>query len=128
MREFTNIVFLKKEDGVMTELDYIVVIEVTDTGVGINEAATRGDNADADYSISKDNRVVFPSNKRILSFDFTLLPDKVSEGGESFRVTVEPAEGQVPFERADNIQLHQSTYIIIMDNVRKSEAVSLSMV
>ena len=122
-------VFLLKENDVMSEQTFLIVIEVSELTPpnqnNINQA-TRG----ADFT-SADSLVVqfLPRDQRI-HFQFNLLPDNFPEKTESFRATSAPEDSGlidgITFDAPSflpPVTLCDRTFIIIEDNDRKFQVV-----
>ena len=118
-------VFLLKENDVVSEQTFLIVIEVSEATPpsqnNINRA-TRG----ADFT-SADSLIVqfLPRDQRV-NFQFDLLPDDFPERTESFLVVSAPEDtgqhGGMAFDAPSYLSpvtLSDRTYVIIEDNDRK---------
>ena len=118
-------VFLFKENDVMSEQTFSIVIEVSEATPpnqnNINRATRNADFTSSDISVVQ----FVPGNQRI-NFQFNLLPDNFPEGTESFLATSAPEDrgefGGVIFDAPSflpPVTLSDRTFIIIEDNDRK---------
>ena len=114
--------FLIKENDVVSEQTFLIVIEVSEaTPPNQNDInrATRG----ADFTSALAPVVQFSSLIQRINFDFTLLPDDFPEGTESFLATSAPVDssevGGVTFDAPSflpPVTLSDRTYILIEDD------------
>ncbi len=103
-------VTLIKEDNVETEQILSLALTYTDGTAVIGE----------DYSLGTPGNTIIrniPPNIQSISIAFTILPDDISEGTESFTIS---SSGNQGFPSSETpIQTFASTTILIMDNDRK---------
>ena len=113
-------VFLLKENDVMSEQTFLIVIEVSEATPpnqnNINRA-TRG----ADFTSGFDGVVQFLPRDQRINFRFNLLPDNFLEGTESFLATSDPEHsgliGGITFDAPSflpPVTLSDRTFIIIV--------------
>ena len=115
-------VFLLKENDVISEQTFLIVIEVSETTPPNQNNINRATNG-VDFT-SADSLVVqfMPRDQRI-NFQFNLLPDDFLEGTESFLAASAPEDsgqiGGVTFNAPSYlppVTLSDRTFILIEDN------------
>ena len=115
-------VFLLKENDVVSEQTFLIVIEVSERTPpnqnNINQATRGADFTSADFLVVQ----FLPRDQRI-NFKFNLLPDDFAEGTESFLATSAPedsgAVNGVTFSAPSflpPVTLSDRTFIIIEDD------------
>ena len=122
-------VFLLKENDVMSEQTFSIVIEVSEATPpnqkNIHQATRSEDFTSFYYGV-----VLFCPGDQRINFQFTLLPDNFPEGTESFRVNSAPEDIVMDYTGMiydapsflPPVTLLDGTYIIIEDNDRKFPA------
>ena len=123
-------VFLRKQNGRITEQSYVVIVGINEATPNANiRAATLSTAvADNDYVVSQpgENTIVleFGPNDQVLDFPFVLFPDDIAEGTEAFQASSQPSENPLhpsftaPSADGDDV-LFPSTFIVIADDDRK---------
>ena len=111
----TGFVYLKRENGQLTEQTYEVAITISTTMPPGQQPASIPD----DFSIGGNQtttNLTFLPNITLLDFQFTLFPDDIFEGTEVLQVKSEPS--QVPGSEAFTSPntLFPSTLIVIEDD------------
>ena len=120
-------IYLVKEDNVVSEQTFLVVITTTDTvpsGSGFNQAQI---NVDYALGVVGTSRVLqFPAISQRILFSFTLFNDTLLEGTEAFLVSSAADDStEVDGTRFDVPGFNQptsvfpQTYVIIEDHNRK---------
>ncbi len=105
----TNVT-LVKEDNIESEQILSIAFTFTDVTAVIG----------VDYSLGIPGKTIvrnIPPILQSISIAFTILPDEISEGTESFTISSSGNRGFPSFETP--IQTFASTTILIMDNDRK---------
>ena len=109
-------VFLLKENDVMSEQTFLIVIQVSEATPpnqnNINRATRGADFTSADVLVVQ----LLPRDQRI-NFQFNLLPDNFPEGTESFLGLSAPEDSAPSF--LPPVTLFDRTFIVIEDNDRK---------
>ena len=120
--DILGVVLLEKEDGVISEQTFQIVVRVTPTtpSQDIRPAERSMDGADNDYTIGRNNFVVLelePGDQTV-EFNFRLYRDDIAEGTEAFQAT--PARRQGSPEFLGPTVLSPNTFIIIEDDDSES--------
>lgn len=108
--------------------EHAILVSITVTGATpnskIRSASLSTDTMENDYYLLQqgpaDTSVLFPPDAQIMDIYFVLLPDDIAEGTEAFQIT---AATENIFQPAfvSPINLFSSTFIVILDDDRKSE-------
>ena len=116
-------VFLLKENGVMSEQTFLIVIEVSEATLPNQNNINRA-TRDADFRSADSLIVQFLPRDQRTNFQFILLPDNFPEGTESFLATSAPEHSggdytgmlfDVPLFLPP-VTLSDRTYIIILED------------
>ena len=129
-------IYIAKQDNVVSEQTFLVVITTTDTvpsGSGFRPAQLNSDYGEIGASTPEGTSVVrqFPAANQRMLFPFTLLHDDIPEGTEAFLVSTSAEdEGlvngitfQVPGFLSPTTLFPQA-YVIIEEHDRKFESIS----
>ena len=118
-------VFLLKENDVVSEQTFLIVIEVSEATPPNQNNINRA-TRDADFTSALAPVVQFSSLIQRINFDFTLLPDNFPEGTESILATSAPEDSfEVDGELFSApsflppVTLSDRTFILIEDDDRK---------
>ena len=115
-------VFLIKENGVTTEQNFIIIIQVYDAAQeGTNPATFAGD-----YVLTRVFSIAFLATQSRLNIGLSLLPDSIPEGTESFLASSSRARTTNFYGRQVTLPEYLSptytsgsTFINILDDDRK---------
>ncbi len=123
-----NVVFIEKQDGVISEQTFPVVFEVRaatpNPAILPASLSTVVDGVvlDNDYVVDTPDRVFiireFRPDEQLLEFTFTLFPDEFPEGTEAFQASAQPSDEVLApnFLAPSPGVLFASTFVIIEDN------------
>ena len=121
----SNLVYLIREDNQATEQTYSVDLTVGDPGGNTKPATieTSNTNQSFDYSLGAigqtKRNVLFPPTMNRMPFVFSLNPDLIVEGNETFRATsapVTPSGNFSIFQAPTGVTAFATTLIHILDN------------
>ena len=120
--DIIGVVLLEKENGVISEQTFHIVVRVTPTtpSQDIRPAERSMDGADNDYTIGRNNFVnleLEPGDQTV-EFNFRLFADDIAEGTEAFQAT--PARRDDSPEFLGPMVLSPNTFIIIEDDDSES--------
>ena len=120
--DIVGVVLLEKENGVISEQTFQIVVTVTPTtpSQDIRPAELSMDGANNDYTIGSNNFVnleLEPGDQTV-EFKFRLIGDDIAEGTEAFQAT--PARREDSPEFLGPMVLSPNTFIIIEDDDSES--------
>ena len=122
--DILGVVILEKENGVISEQTFRIVVTVTPTtpSQSIRPAELSMDGADNDYTIGRENFVnlELEPDQQTISFDFRLFADDIAEETEAFQAT--PARREDSPEFLVPMVLSPNTFIIIEDDDSESNS------
>ena len=117
-------VFLVKENDVISEQTFFIIVEVVEATPSNQNNINRARRCE-DFEISNAISVIhFPPDEQRIAIHFTLLPDNIPECNESFLATSAPESGGIDYTGMlfdvplflPPDTLSDTTYIILEDN------------
>ena len=122
--DITEVILLEKENGVISEQTFQIVVTVTPTtpSQDIRPAERSMDGADNDYAIGiTGNNFVnleLQPGEQTIAFNFRLFGDDIAEETEAFQAT--PARREDSPEFLGSTVLSPNTFVLIEDDDSKS--------